>query len=74
MSGGEYYDDEPIGYYPGDDDDVAVAENDEEEDPGYCSACAGSGEGMYDGSTCSSCKGSGETKPRNRVNHFWNRR
>jgi DnaJ-class molecular chaperone len=29
---------------------------------------------MYDGSTCSSCKGSGETKPRNRVNHFWNRR
>lgn len=25
----------------------------------YCGACAGSGEGMYDGSRCSSCKGSG---------------
>ena len=25
-----------------------------------CSACNGSGEGMYDGSCCSTCSGSGE--------------
>jgi DnaJ-class molecular chaperone len=25
----------------------------------YCGGCAGSGEGMYDGSRCHSCKGSG---------------
>ena len=25
----------------------------------YCGSCAGSGEGMYDGSRCSTCKGSG---------------
>ena len=33
-------------------------EDDEEE--GYCPACSGSGEGMYDGTKCSSCHGSGE--------------
>jgi hypothetical protein len=27
---------------------------------GGCGACAGSGEGLHDGSTCSSCGGSGE--------------
>lgn len=26
----------------------------------YCSACAGSGEGMAEGTTCRTCKGSGE--------------
>jgi len=26
---------------------------------GLCSNCAGSGEGMFDGSTCTVCKGSG---------------
>ncbi len=29
-----------------------------------CSKCAGSGEGMYDGSTCSACGGSGEERDR----------
>ncbi|WP_432741573.1 hypothetical protein ABXJ76_15065 [Methylobacter sp. G7] len=32
---------------------------DTDDEPGYCSTCAGSGEGMRDGSTCSTCKGSG---------------
>ena len=27
-----------------------------------CSSCAGTGEGMYDGSTCGNCKGFGEVK------------
>lgn len=26
----------------------------------YCSACSGSGEGMFDGSTCGTCGGKGE--------------
>jgi len=30
------------------------------EEPGYCTACNGSGEGMYDGSVCNTCKGKGE--------------
>jgi len=29
---------------------------------GYCPTCAGSGEGMYDGTRCSACKGSGQIK------------
>lgn len=29
------------------------------EEEGLCVACAGSGEGMYDGSRCASCGGSG---------------
>lgn len=28
----------------------------------FCSACNGSGQGMYDGSTCRECKGRGEVK------------
>jgi len=28
----------------------------------YCSACNGSGEGSYDGSSCSTCGGSGHDK------------
>jgi len=28
-------------------------------EPGICPACAGSGEGMYDGTRCSSCRGKG---------------
>lgn len=33
-----------------------------QEDPGLCSSCNGSGEGMFDGSRCSSCHGSGEAR------------
>ena len=38
--------------------------NDEElelddDEESYCPQCAGSGEGMYDGSTCHACRGSG---------------
>ncbi len=32
----------------------------EEDTGGYCTTCAGSGEGQYDDTTCSECKGSGE--------------
>jgi DnaJ-class molecular chaperone len=32
---------------------------DEDYEDEICSACSGSGEGMYDGSTCYKCKGSG---------------
>jgi len=32
----------------------------EDEDDGICPACAGSGEGMHDGSTCRTCNGRGE--------------
>lgn len=28
-----------------------------EEDDGYCYACAGTGEGQYDGARCSGCRG-----------------
>ena len=34
--------------------------DEEADEPGYCSACNGSGEGSYDGSVCRSCKGRGE--------------
>jgi len=34
-------------------------EDEPEEDDGYCYACAGTGEGRYDGSSCSSCGGKG---------------
>ena len=30
-----------------------------EDEPGICTNCNGSGEGMYDGSRCSSCSGKG---------------
>jgi DnaJ-class molecular chaperone len=30
------------------------------DDEEFCSACNGSGEGMYDGATCYKCKGTGE--------------
>lgn len=39
------------------DDDL-----DAEEDP-LCGACAGSGEGMYDGTTCGTCRGTGVCRP-----------
>jgi DnaJ-class molecular chaperone len=42
--------------------DQAMNEDDKPEgddDPGYCTTCSGSGEGMYDGSRCSRCGGSG---------------
>ena len=34
----------------------------EEEDDGYCGACAGTGEGQYDGTSCSVCGGRGVRK------------
>jgi DnaJ-class molecular chaperone len=49
----------------GDDDfDMSAADCDDEENSddegGYCTACSGSGEGMFDGSRCSTCRGSGD--------------
>ena len=40
--------------------DETDSEEEEVDEPGYCSACNGSGEGSYDGSVCRSCKGRGE--------------
>lgn len=31
----------------------------ESEERGYCTNCAGSGEGMYDGTRCYACRGTG---------------
>lgn len=49
-----------------DDDGSAVVDDAEDEaiedEPGYCPACSGSGEGMYEGSRCRSCGGSGVEK------------
>lgn len=42
----------------GDDYAAWLAERDAEE-RGLCPDCAGSGEGMHDGSRCMSCRGSG---------------
>lgn len=36
----------------------------EDEGPALCSACNGSGEGAYDGSTCRACRGRGELPAR----------
>ena len=33
---------------------------DDTEEGGYCPACSGSGEGMFDGTTCGTCRGRGE--------------
>lgn len=38
------------------------SEDEPEEDDGFCSACAGTGEGAYDGASCSSCGGHGYVK------------
>lgn len=43
-------------YEPIEDADDAIEDDDE---PGYCPYCAGSGEGMYDGTRCGHCHGSG---------------
>ena len=46
-----------------DDEDFDIEDDVEPEfEPheAICSACSGSGEGMYDGSTCRTCRGSGE--------------
>lgn len=42
-------------------EEVEEPEDDDEDD--LCSACNGSGEGMYDGSTCSTCHGYGHERP-----------
>ena len=39
-------------------DEQEEPETDDDEQ-GYCQQCAGSGEGMYDGTRCSACGGSG---------------
>jgi len=39
------------------DDEPETDEND-----GHCSACAGTGEGQYDGAACNSCGGKGFTR------------
>lgn len=44
-------------------DQVPPDAEDEESGPGTCSACRGSGEGMYAGSTCCACRGLGEVGP-----------
>lgn len=36
-----------------------MASEDEVEDDGYCTSCAGTGEGQYDGTKCRSCGGKG---------------
>lgn len=33
----------------------------EDDEPGICPACSGSGEGMHEGTRCSTCKGKGES-------------
>ena len=40
------------------DEELEVEEIDDDE-PGYCPQCSGSGEGMYDGSICHACHSSG---------------
>jgi hypothetical protein len=41
--------------------DAAMAgeTDEEEEEPGYCPSCDGSGEGMHEGTRCYRCKGKG---------------
>ena len=45
------------------DEELELEEYDEldgdDDEPDYCPQCAGSGEGMYDGSICHACHGSG---------------
>ena len=41
-----------------DEDDFEPLEE-EEDDDDYCTSCAGTGEGMYDGAHCSACNGRG---------------
>jgi hypothetical protein len=48
----------------------SVAESHDPDDYDICSACNGSGEGMYDGSTCYKCHGSGEQAPEERDDDF----
>lgn len=40
-------------------DCFTVCGTEEDDDPGYCPNCSGSGEGQIDGQKCSRCKGSG---------------
>lgn len=48
------YDDLDLGFESDYEDEV-------KEEGGYCAACNGSGEGMYDGARCPVCKGRGES-------------
>jgi len=40
-------------------EDPEELEPEEDEDDGYCVACAGTGEGQYDGAACFYCRGRG---------------
>ena len=44
-------------------DDAEDDDLDAEDEDLLCGACAGSGEGMYDGSTCGTCRGTGTVAP-----------
>lgn len=48
------YEDEEV-----DDDGASDCLEHEDDAPGICSNCSGSGEGMFDGSVCYVCKGRG---------------
>lgn len=41
------------------DADCKLTQFIDNEEPGYCSQCNGSGEGQHDGTRCRSCKGTG---------------
>ena len=45
------------------DEELEIEEYDEldgeDDEPGYCPHCSGSGEGSHDGAICGYCKGSG---------------
>ena len=44
------------------EEDPAQQDLFEDNEPGLCPNCNGSGEGMHDGTTCTHCKGSGEER------------
>ena len=46
----------------GENHNEEVSDEPEEDDDGYCGACAGTGEGQYDGTRCSVCGGRGVRK------------
>ena len=46
-----------------------MIENDDE--PGICPTCNGSGEGQHDGSWCYACHGDGEIQPEMDFNDYW---
>lgn len=41
---------------------MRISDDDDEDDEGYCTTCAGTGEGQYDGASCRACGGKGVRK------------